>query len=277
MTAVVLVNGSRETHVDSADRAFTLGDGLFETIAVRAGEPARWPLHYARLAAGCRQLRLPCPAQDLLGDEIQRAIDKASDGVLRITVSRGPGPPGYAPPQPAHPTRVVRFVPRQPDSPTAPIAVRRCDFRLAVQPALAGIKHLNRLEQILARAEWDDPAIAEGLMFDTDGWLVEATASNVFLVHAGHLYTPALDRCGVAGVLRSCVLAVAERCGIAYSVTRLGAADLATAEEVFVTNSVTGLRAVSSVDASPYAAPGPVTRTLAGGLDDMTACAYREV
>jgi len=276
LTTQVLINGSADTHLDSADRGFTLGDGLFETIAVRQGNPMRWALHCARLEAGCRRLRLPPPDTGLLGEEAASVIPDGRDGVLRITLTRGMGARGYALPDPTRPTRVVRFTASQPSDPGTPVAIRRCSLRLAVQPALAGIKHLNRLEQIMARAEWTDAAVAEGLMFDTDGWLIEATASNVFLVRRDRLYTPPLDRCGVAGVMRSCVLAVADHHDIGYSVTRLGTNDLAETDEIFLTNTVSGIRPVGWLDGARYNAPGPVTQKLAARLADGTNCDCRE-
>lgn len=275
--ATVLVNGSPDERIEAGDRGFTLGDGVFETIAVRGGQPLRWPAHLERLAIGCRRLYLPVPDPDELGRDRDRVIAPGSSGVLRITVSRGSAGRGYAlPPAGTEPTRVVAFSPLAGGLPAAtPIAVRTCGLRLAVQPALAGIKHLNRLEQILARAEWSDPAIEEGLLYDKDGALIEATASNVFLVRAGQLATPRLDRCGVAGVLRAGVLAAAAELGIDCTIGRLGRDDVVQADEVFVANSLFAIRPVRAVDDRMFAAPGRVTRSLAGRIDGLGNFPYR--
>lgn len=273
----ILVNGDPETGIDPRDRGFTLGDGVFETIAVDCGKALRWSVHLARLRTGCHRLRLPEPDYNRLAGEARRVIPVGASGVLRITISRGQGPRGYRVPRYPEPTRVVQFGALPDGLPdTTAVRVRICDFRLGVQPQLAGIKHLNRLEQILARAEWSDDAIAEGLLFDQDGWLVEATASNLFLVTGERLYTPRLDRCGVAGVVRSAVLAVAEQQGISYSVDRLSADALASADEVFLTNSVFGLRPVTMAAKHQWEAPGPITQSLTTGLTAMANCPFRE-
>lgn len=276
MTARTLVNGLADATIDAGDRGFTLGDGLFETIAIVDGQPRHWTTHLQRLAVGCRRLGLPGPDPEATLGEARQVIGGDRDGVLRVTVSRGPGPPGYALPDPASPTRVVRFTPFPQGLPApAPVHVRTCSLRLAVQPALAGIKHLNRLEQILARAEWSDATIAEGLMYDIDGYLVEATASNVFLVSDGVLRTPRLDRNGVAGVSRSCVLAAAENLGLACCPERLRKDDINAADEVFLVNSVHGMRPVSAIDDRTLDVPGYLTEKLAQALDDLVQVPYR--
>lgn len=277
MTPEILVNGNPEAGIDPRDRGFTLGDGVFETVAVDRGEAVRWPVHLARLRTGCHRLRLPEPDYDRLAEEARRIIPVGASGVLRITISRGQGPRGYAAPRHPEPTRVVQFGALPNGLPqTKPVRVRICEFRLGVQPQLAGIKHLNRLEQILARAEWSDDAIAEGLLFDQDGWLIEATASNLFLVTGNHLYTPRLDRCGVAGVVRSAVLAVAEQQRMSYSIDRVSAGALSGADEVFLTNSVFGLRPVTMAAEHQWEAPGPITQSLVMGLTAMENCPFRE-
>jgi 4-amino-4-deoxychorismate lyase len=135
------------------------------------------------------------------------------------------------------------------------VRTRMCTLRLAEQPQLAGMKHLNRLEQVLARAEWNDPAIAEGLLCDAGGRLVSATMANLFAVIDGELVTPPLGRCGVAGVARAEILAHAAR--VAERDMRL--ADLQRASEVFLSSSVRGVVPVQSLDEWRWA-PGTVTR-----------------
>jgi 4-amino-4-deoxychorismate lyase len=112
---------------------------------------------------------------------------------------------------------------------------------VAVQPALAGVKHLNRLENVLARAEWRDPEIAEGLLCDTDDNVIGGTMSNLFIARRGQLITPDLTRCGVAGVMRDLVMELAQTHGIPLQVTAIGLDDLFDADEVFVVNSVIGV------------------------------------
>ena len=136
-----------------------------------------------------------------------------------------------------------------------------CATRLCHNPLLAGIKHLNRLEQVLARREWDEPSIGEGLLLDVDGRLVEGTMSNLFLVRGQMLLTPDLRRCGIAGIMRSIILEQAERQSLAAEIRSLEAADLQAADEVFLCNSLIGIWPVIAVDDRTYR-KGPVTTRL---------------
>jgi 4-amino-4-deoxychorismate lyase len=126
-------------------------------------------------------------------------------------------------------------------------------------PLLAGLKHCNRLEHVLARAEWSDSAIAEGILFSTSGKLVSGTMSNLFLVSQSSILTPRLDSFGVAGVMRRVVMKEALRAGIPVRECDLGVADLETADEVFLTNARIGVWPVRVLDGRPLAR-GPVTR-----------------
>lgn len=187
------------------DRGYAYGDGLFETVLVRDGHPLLWDAHMARLQDGCRRLGIACPPLA----EIERLPAHAGSGlhVLKLVLTRGSGGRGYLPP--AEPEarlrwRITPFTPRARH--WQGVKVRLCELRLGIQPRLAGIKHLNRLENVLARQEWQDESIAEGLLCDSEGRLIEATAMNVFWLREGQLETPRLDCCGVAGTLRAALL-----------------------------------------------------------------------
>ncbi|MFW5970318.1 MAG: aminodeoxychorismate lyase, partial [Halofilum sp. (in: g-proteobacteria)] len=235
------------------DRGFALGDGLFETVAVRAGRARFWQAHVERLLDGCRRLAIPAPALDDLVHEVERVRDGMPSGTLRITVSRGPGPRGYALPPNPLPTRVVAFFPAMDgSSPTPRFRLRWCRTRLALQPALAGLKHLNRLEQVLARGEWSDSTIDEGIMLATDGRVVECVASNLFILIGRTLVTPALDECGVNGVMRRQVLEAARLSGIDTEVRRVEPDEVARAAAVFVTNALRGIVPVERIDDLHY-------------------------
>jgi len=148
------------------------------------------------------------------------------------------------------------------------IAVRLCEIRLSDQPVLAGLKHCNRLEQVLARREWDEARIAEGLLLDARGALVCGTMTNVFVVRHGTLLTPRVDRCGVAGTIRETILSAAPAAGIAATEDALRPADLETADEAFVTNAILGVCPVTSLcgrsEGELRWPVGPVTRRLQG-------------
>jgi 4-amino-4-deoxychorismate lyase len=165
--------------------------------------------------------------------------------VLKLIVTRGTGGRGYAPDTAATPTWILSQHALPPETPDDGIVVRWCETRLAVQPALAGIKHCNRLEQVLARAEWADAELhdrdaLEGLMRSTAGDVVCATAANLFVLRDGRWLTPRIDRCGVAGVCRAWALGE-----LAASEVRLGVTEVETAEAVFLCNAVRGILPVA--------------------------------
>jgi 4-amino-4-deoxychorismate lyase len=260
LTARILVDGQARDQVSVLDRGLGYGDGLFETIRfVGSGAPL-WPRHMQRLEEGCRRLGLPMPGPTVLLAEAREVSHGLDPAVVRITLTRGVGARGYRPPVGPQSTRIVAAFDAPPHDETAQadgIRVRLCATRLAHQPLLAGLKHLNRLEQVLARAEWDDPAIAEGLLCDADGHAISATAANLFAVFAGTLATPALDRCGVAGVARAEVLAAWPHA----QVRAIALEELRQADELFLSSSVRGILPVRELDGRTLAV-GPVTRAL---------------
>jgi len=260
MSARLLVNGEPSTTVSAFDRGLSYGDGLFETIRFVRGVAPLWERHMARLHEGCLRLRQPLPDEETLLREAGRVIDGTEHAVVRITLTRGVGERGYAPPPAPAPTRIVAGFDApvmSGDAYAAGLRVRWCETQLAAQPLLAGLKHLNRLEQVLARAEWSDPAIGEGLLRDLDGRLISGTMTNLFAVLDGVLVTPALDRCGVAGVARAEVLAHRPEA----RVRDMHPAELANASELFLSSSVRGILPVQAVGDTVYV-PGPVTRAL---------------
>jgi 4-amino-4-deoxychorismate lyase len=233
MTARMLVNGVATEQISTRDRGFGYGDGLFESIRLVGTVAPLWSRHMRRLAEGCARLKIPAPDPAQLWREALDVSRELPQSVVRITITRGPGERGYAPPLSPQPSRVVAaFAPPEVASSTYAqgIRLRVCAIRLAEQPLLAGIKHLNRLEQVLARAEWDDPDIAEGVLCDSHGRVISATMANLFAVVDGELLTPALDRCGVAGIGRAEVLAQCPQTRIA----ELALDTLRGASEVFL-------------------------------------------
>ncbi|GLQ87005.1 aminodeoxychorismate lyase [Dyella flagellata] len=257
---MMLINGQPSDSVSALDRGLSYGDGLFETIRFEQGAAPLWARHMQRLVAGCERLRIPQPDAELLWQEAQQASGGQTRFVLRITVTRGLGERGYAPPAVALPTRIVAAFPVPVISNelyTDGIRLHRCRTMLADQPLLAGIKHLNRLEQVLARAEWSDPGFGEGLLCDSHGHAISATAANLFAVVDGVPVTPALDRCGVAGVARAEMLAAFPQC----QVRDLPLGEALRASELFLSSSVRGILPVQAVGDNVYA-PGPVGRAM---------------
>jgi 4-amino-4-deoxychorismate lyase len=261
-----LVDGEISERVSAMDRGLQYGDGLFETMAVVQGTPRFWQGHVDRLAAGCEQLGLPMTPQAVLLREVQTVSAGQRRCVVKIIVTRGTSGRGYAAETPARGNRVVCAWawPQDPGRLVETgIRMRVCSLRLGIQPALAGLKHLNRLEQVVARAEWQDPSINEGLLLDAEDFVVSAISSNLFLVSGGRLLTPRLDRCGVRGVMRRAILnAFRDRC----EQRRITLDMLPEADEVFVCNAVRGVFPVTRIDHWEYEI-GTVTREVQHWLD----------
>lgn len=261
---MMLVNGVSQTQIDISDRGFQYGDGLFETLAVSNGLALFLRQHLARLEAGCRRLAIPFPDPHILAQEAQQLVQDCTHAVLKIILTRGTGGRGYRPPETVHTTRVLSLHP-YPDYPPAyaenGIVARFCTTRLGLNPALAGIKHTNRLEQVLARAEWTDANIQEGIMLDINGRVIEGTMSNLFYVKNNVLHTAELSHAGVLGIIRAFVLEQALGLGIPTLEHDYTALELLSADEVFVCNSVIGIWPVKQIDSTLFAV-GPLTRQM---------------
>ncbi|HWV09494.1 MAG TPA: aminodeoxychorismate lyase [Pseudomonas sp.] len=267
------VDGRPAELLSVTDRGLAYGDGLFETIAVSRGKPTLLDRHMARLLAGCVRLNLPLDA-DLVRDELLRFSAALGEGVAKLIVTRGDGQRGYAPPQPTVARRILQGSgkPAYPASHAERgIRLFPCATRLSEQPLLAGLKHLNRLEQVLARAEWSDSEHAEGLMCSLSGLVVEGVFSNLFLVRDGRLSTPDLSGYGVAGVMRAELLAQAAALGIDTEVRGITLDELLAADEVFLCNSVYGVWPVRALQAHDWPV-GPLTRKLQAIARDLLDC-----
>jgi len=243
-----LVNGDPGAGITPQDRGLAYGDGLFETIAWRAGAPRFLALHRERLAAGCARLALPEPPFALVEAEMARLAAGAARGTAKVVITRGPGPRGYAPPAAPAPTRLVGFFRDPEPAPRRPARLVTCATIAATTSTLAGLKTLNRLDSVLGRAECVAAGADEGLLLDDAGLLIGGTMSNVFLVAAGGLRTPRLDRGGVRGIMRSIVLEEARGLGLAATECAIGREQLERAEAVFVTNALVGLWPAGSLD-----------------------------
>lgn len=226
----------RDAGVPFDDRGLAYGDGVFETALVRDGRAMLWDYHLARLARGCKRLGFACPNRE----ELAALPGLAGPGqqVLKLIVTRGSGGRGYLAPQPAEPRWRWHSAAFEPAASRwqQGVTLRLCHLALGRQPTLAGIKHLNRLENVLARREWDDPEIAEGVLCDEGGNVIEATCMNLFWAHGARLETPALDACGVAGTLREALLERLPIAAVTVDVDRLLQADV-----VWAGNSVQGV------------------------------------
>ncbi|ACO77710.1 4-amino-4-deoxychorismate lyase [Azotobacter vinelandii CA] len=261
------IDGRPDEPLPPTDRGLAYGDGLFETIAVRRGQPLLLERHLARLGEGCARLALPGDPASIRA-ELLAFSAALGEGVAKLLLTRGDGLRGYAAPQPPQSRRILLGSPppRYPPGNAAQgVRLYPCRTRLAEQPLLAGLKHLNRLEQVLARAEWRDAEHAEGLMRDLSGRVIEGVFSNLFLVRDGVLLTADLCRCGVAGVMRAEILEQAERAGIALQVRDIDFAELLAADEVFLCNSLYGIWPVRRFEEHDWPV-GTLTRKLQGSI-----------
>ena len=244
------INGRRGSSIGASDRGLQYGDGLFETMRIRGRGVRLLDYHLERLLAGCRRLQLNAPDVRLLEREVMGRASLRSSGVLKLIVTRGRGARGYRPSGEERCTRVLSLHALGPSARAAlqPVRIRVCATRVGLNPALAGLKTLNRLESVMARAEWRDARIWDGLMLDVDGNVVSGTMSNVFLRRGSTLMTPALDRCGIAGVMRRWVLGQAPPLGLRVWQGRLPLESIRDAEEMFMTNAVAGIVSVGRIE-----------------------------
>jgi 4-amino-4-deoxychorismate lyase len=236
--------------IDPADRGLAYGDGLFETIAIRRGLVRYLDFHLERLAAGCARLHIDCPPKAELEGKIRQAAGVFERGTIKLILTRGTGPRGYAPPRPATPTIILLADPdeRRFESALAVVTLRT---RLSEHEVLAGIKHLCRLEQVLGRLELDQLDADEGLMATTRGTVIGGTSRNLFAVFGSEIKTPDLTLAGIEGVMRRAVLAGAAEAGYKADVTVLSEADLRAADEIFMTNALVGIQSVTRLDERP--------------------------
>ncbi len=193
------------------DRCFLYGDGFFSTVRVADGKAQYWPLHLARLQATAQRLHISIANWQQVTQAVTDAIAAASadNCVLKVQISRGDGNRGYSPAG-ITPANIYISHSRLPDYnhwQQHGVMLGLAELQLAVQPVLAGLKHCNRLEQVLLKQEAIIQGVDDLLVCDQQGFITEAIAANLFLHRAGRWYTPALSRAGVAGVMRSHVLA----------------------------------------------------------------------
>lgn len=238
-----LINGSKDGNLSPLDRGFAYGDGIFRTIPMQDGRPLHWDAHYTKLVQDCNVLGIVCPNASLLLGDIERLFKDRGQAVAKIIITRGEGARGYSMPSLAQPNRIVVKT----EYPVFPqtnfdhgVRLYQCRTRLGHQPQLAGIKHLNRLENVLARAEWSDNSFADGLLLDMYDNAIECTMSNLFARYGDILSTSDLGRCGVAGVTRQRVMDLAPSMGLKVDIAHIPVSTLFQADEIIITNSLFG-------------------------------------
>ncbi len=273
----MLVNGQAQNFLPVSDRAVQYGDGLFETIKIKGRTPLFWDRHLTRLKTSCEKLQIPCDFMLLEAevDQVLNSLESHDQGshILKVIVTRGSGGRGYNPPSSVSATRIVQmhgFPDGYARNATNGIQAQLCRHPVSRNSALAGVKHLNRLDQVMASMELNE-STAEGLMCDDTKHLIEGIKTNVFVVLEGRITTPALTEAGIAGILRDVVLEYFANQGRPVDVRPIHVGELSGASELFVCNSVLGVwpvRALSNAGAILSFPIGPLTREVQGLLSD---------
>lgn len=280
--SAVFLNGAlveaTEARLSPYDRGLLLGDGLFETLRARGGRLFRPEAHLARLEAGAETLGIPLSlSKDALLEALRKTLAAnglaRSDAVLRLTVTRGPGPRGLAPPPDPSPTVLIAAEPyRAPESEAATACIAR-QVRLNERSPLARLKTLNRLEHVLARREASERGADEALMLNSAGRLAEASSANLFAVIEGGLVTPPVAEGALPGVVRRTVLELTRELGIPAREAAIAPEDLSRAEEAFLTNSLIGIRPLATIDGRGLGAeaPGPAAKRVHAAFEEKLA------
>ena len=261
-----IVNGEFASTISLNDRGFNYGDGLFETIAMVNNKPVLWEQHFQRLSHGCEVLGISKPDEQELKDEIARLCADFNSNtayVVKIVVTRGESERGYKEPLNSSPNLVLilsSYPVYKPNYWDEGVSIRLCSTKLSRQTQLAGIKHLNRLEQVLARREWGDE-FQEGLMAEESGNIIEGVMTNLFIVKDNVIITPDLSDAGVNGIMRNIIITICEAEGIQINQGIVSLDELNKADEIFLTNSLIGVWPVKNIEDKVYPV-GMLTRKL---------------
>lgn len=247
----MIVNGLPATQIDIADRAMQYGDGCFTTMAVKDGNIELWAAHLARLEGSCERLYIPFTAWAQLTYDVINAAQKETLAVLKVIISRGVGGRGYSPTGADNPSYIItrHAMPvHYHNWREGGIELNISNITLAKQPILAGLKHLNRLEQVLIKRELALDAFHDCVVLDTDSNIVESSVGNIFWYHDNAWFTPSLEFSGVDGVMRNHAMAFLKDSGMPVFPCREGLSTLQSAHEVFVCNSLMGVVPVNSIE-----------------------------
>jgi len=244
----ILVNGNQQSSIDVGDRGLQYGDGLFETIAYKNGQLQLWDEHMQRMQQSAERLSLGPVDESLWLDDIKK-LSLSGDAVIKLILTRGVSGRGYAYASADTANRISAAYawPDYAESNSQGVTACLCETPISMNSALAGLKHLNRLDNVLARNEWTDAQISEGFMLDNNRHVIEGTMSNVFCVFDDELYTPSLECSGVAGVMRQHVINLAAENNISVNVIDISEQNFLHMDSIFITNSLIGIWPVTKL------------------------------
>lgn len=254
----MLINGIKSATIAANDRGLAYGDGLFSTLKVEHGVVRLWDYHLQRLQNGAQRLFFPVIDWCLLSDEVAALAQSISNqplAVIKVILTRGAGGRGYSTKGCDAPLRILSshaFPGFYQQGCNEGIKVILCQQKLAICPQLAGLKTLNRLEQVLLKHELETQQAVEGIVCDNDGNVIEACSANIFIYLNNKWLTPKLDTCGVAGVKRRQVIALAKQAGLAICEVRIKVDDLFKAQALCLTNALMGIVAVRQLQSHIY-------------------------
>ena len=254
------VNGTPADYIDVHNRGLAYGDGVFETVRVMESGPVLLEYHLQRLQDGLNRLSIDYDGE-LIRNELTGFIDCHPPGVIKLIVTRGDGGRAYSVRGCGENRRILSWFPQPCYSDSwfqEGVRAYVCKNRLSRNPLLAGVKHLNRLESVLARSEWDGPDYQEGLVLDTRGNVVEGVFSNLFWVKDGCLLTPDLEFSGVKGTMRRWIMVTSAKLGIPCQAVFATLDTLVAADELFFCNSVYGIWPVRELHSETWE-PGKLT------------------
>lgn len=264
-----LVNGKPSESISIRDRGLQFGDGCFTTALLKNGQILHYSAHIARLQQDCQRLRITNVDWPALSQEMQQVATGQQLATLKIIITRGESQRGYSSGgQPA--TRIVQLsaYPQQYSLwREQGIRLITSTIRLSTSPLLAGIKHLNRIEQVLIRLQLDAEQAEDALVLDNEGKLVECGSSNIFWRTGNKIFTPDLTYCGVNGIMRRYLILLLEKQGYTIECLRVEKSALAQADEVFVCNALMPVLPVRQIDQQTYQL-GELTRQLAAIAND---------
>ena len=259
-----LINGVATDYLSVNDRAIHYGDGLFETILCHNRQLYFWPQHYSRLKQSTEKIKLSLPDEALLLDDIEKLLCEVEDEhayAIKVIITRGSGQRGYQFEKKPMVTRIITFTSIEIDY--SSILSRQllsgdlviCEQQVSINENLAGLKHLNRLDNVLARNESsiiNNSDIIDGLMINANKHVIEGTMSNVFFVKDKMLYTPKLNQSGVQGVMRDAIIAIAKNKNIEVSISDITTEKIKNMDEVFITNSLIGMKAINHLSDTAF-------------------------
>lgn len=249
------INGVKQSTLAASDRGMQFGDGCFTTAAVLQGKILLLESHMHRLKAGCERLWIGDVDWDQLEAEMKQAAHEQTQAVLKVIISAGSGGRGYSRLGCCEPTRIVSLAPwpqHYAGLQQQGASLRLSPVRLARNPQFAGIKHLNRLEQVMIRAHLDQTDADEALVLDTEGWVVECCAANLFWRQGRQIFTPDVSAAGVDGIMRRSLMAQLAAAGHACQVIKSEPAQLLDADEVVICNALMPVLPVRQIEAVQF-------------------------